>query len=108
MQLPLTPAQWGVVGALLGIVVWVVYALLKGNLVSRKVVEDIRKDRDERLQDQLEVINSWKDVVKQRDAIIAEMLPTLTEIKDLTKTNIHLIDELKQAVKQKVGGPDGS
>lgn len=108
MTLPLNPAQWGLLGILLSIIVWVIYALLRGNLVSRRVLEDFRKDRDARLQDQLEIISSWKDVVKKRDEIIAEIIPTLDEIKDLTKTNIHLIDELKQAVKQKVGGPDGS
>jgi membrane-anchored protein YejM (alkaline phosphatase superfamily) len=109
MELPLTPVQWGVAGTLLSIVVWVVYALLKGNIVSRRVVEDIRKDRDERLEQSFQIIESWKEAVSKRDAVIAEMLPTLNEIKDQSKTIVLLIDALKTAVNHhSVGGQDGS
>lgn len=108
MNLPTSPIQWGFTGILLTIVIAVVYALIKGNLVARRVLEDVRKDRDERLKDTLEVIDTWKDAVKKRDDIIAEILPTLNEIKDLAKTNIHLIESLKSAVSQTVGGRDGA
>jgi len=104
MELPVNPGQWGVVGILAAIIVWVIYALLKGKLVARRVLDDVRKDRDERLRDQVEIIESWKKAVDKRDEIIAEIIPTLNEIKDLSKTNMAVIDALKSAVSQKVGG----
>lgn len=109
MELPLNPAQWGVLGILLGVVVWVIYALLKGKLVPRRYLDDVRKDRDERLRDSLEIIASWKDAVDKRDQVIAEILPTMNEIKDLARLNNNLIDALKTAVRhQPVGGHDVS
>jgi hypothetical protein len=106
MELPETSVQWGVTGVLLSIVVAVVYALLRGKLVPRSVLEDVRRDRDDRLKEQLEVIASWKDTVRTRDEIIEEIIPAMREILDLSKTNMALISALKLAVAQKVGGQD--
>jgi hypothetical protein len=106
MELPPTPMQWGVAGVLLTIVVAVVYALLRGKLVPRSVLEDVRRDRDDRLKEQLEVIDSWKDAVQKRDEVISEIIPIMREILELSKTNMALINALKLAVAQKVGGQD--
>lgn len=107
MDLPLTPAQLGVAGALLGIVVWVIYALLKGKIVPRSVVEDIRKDRNERLNEALHIIKIQQDAAEKRDKALSEIGPMLRELADNGQTVVALVEALKKAVmsNQVVGGP---
>ena len=107
MELPLTPAQLGVAGVLLGIVVWVIYALLKGKIVPRSVVEDIRKDRDERLSEAVQIIKIQQDAAEKRDKALSEIGPMLRELADNGQTVVALVEALKKAVSNQpvVGGP---
>lgn len=81
MPIPSTPVQWGIVGVLLTVVVAGIYALLSGRLVPRQTLEDVRKDRDERLEQAQEVIFLWKDIANTHKSIVDILMPVLNEIR---------------------------
>lgn len=103
--LPITPWQGGLVGILLSVVVAIIYAVLRGKLVPRSVIDDLRKDREKDLSRSVEIIDLWKDQVEKRDQIISEIVPTLKEVKDNGKTLVALFEALKKELNhQTVGG----
>ncbi len=106
--IPSLPLQWGLVGVLLSVLLYVVYALFKGKIVPRSVVEDVRRDRDERLAESLQIIGLWKDAAEKRDQALLELTPMLRELAENGRTVVALVEALKQAVgHQSVGGHDG-
>lgn len=105
---PAVPLQWGLVGILLSALLYVVYSLFKGKIVPRSVVQDIRRDRDERLAESLQIIELWKDAAEKRDQALLELAPMLRELAENGRTVVTLVEALKQAVgRQSVGGHDG-
>lgn len=105
--IPSVPVQWGLVGILVSVILWVVYALFTGKLVPRSVVEDVRRDRDERLAESLQIINLWKDAAEKRDQALLELSPMLRELAENDRTVVALIEALKSAVgRVPVGGQD--
>lgn len=106
MDLPLTPVQTGIAGVLLSIVVWAVYALFKGKIVPRSVLEDLRKDRDDRLADLFRIIQVQNEAAEKRDQALSEIIPMLRELTDNGQTMVALIEALKRTANQsQVGGP---
>ena len=102
--IPSTPVQWGIVGVLLMIVVAGVYGLMSGKLVARQVVEDIRKDRDERLEQAQEVIQLWKDAAEIRKSVVDTLMPVLDEMR---KDNQVILKAAMQFSQQYEAGGGG-
>lgn len=46
-------------GGATGLLVWVFRRVISGELVARSVLEDVRKDRDERVNDAVETAALW-------------------------------------------------
>lgn len=46
-------------GGAVGVLVWVFRSVITGKLVARSVLEDVRKDRDERVQDAVNTATIW-------------------------------------------------
>lgn len=91
--IPTSPIQWGVFGILLMIVVTVVYALIRGHIVPRSVV-------DAQLTQAKDTVDFWKDVAKTQQEINKEMMPILQEIRQDNKLVVRAF-ELR---KKQVGG----
>lgn len=95
-ELPVSPAQWTTLAVAVGIVVWVVYALLRGNLVSRKVLEERDSLWEARLAQALENSQFWKQAAEDRQSVISEMRPVLEQILDNHQTMYKLVVGLKE------------
>lgn len=98
--IPSTPVQWGLVGVLVTIIAAGIYALMSGRLVPRTAVEDVRKDRDERLEQAQEVIMLWKDLADTQKGIVKQLMPVLEEIRRdqahiLTAANLFIQEHEK-------------
>lgn len=59
LQIAITVATV-VQGGAVAILGWVVKSIINGNLVARSVLEDVRKDRDERVKDAVEAAQLWQ------------------------------------------------
>jgi hypothetical protein len=94
---PLSPfTSWGLVGVTTGIVVWVIYALLRGNLVSRRVVDERVKDWEARLAQALENSQFWKEAAEAYKQANSEMMPVLDQILDNHRTTLGILNGLKE------------
>lgn len=68
----MTPLQIGITvasivqGGAVAILVWVFKRVIGGALVARSVLEDVRKDRDERVADALETSKLWHAAYLER------------------------------------------
>lgn len=95
--IPTTIPQWGLLGVFLTAVVWVIYAVMRGILVPRRTVDDIRKDRDERLAQSLEIIKIWKETAEERQKAISELKPMIEEIVDNHATILKILSEVRDS-----------
>lgn len=78
----LTPGvflQGGAVG-ILAIVVWMVYT---GKLVSRSVLDDVRKDRDDRLNDMRGITQTWQQAYITSEAARQEALRQVSQLLEI-------------------------
>lgn len=103
-MIPTSTAQWGLAGFFASIVVAFVYAVLRGHLVVKSVVADIRKDRDDRLAEALKIIDLWKDAAEKRDKALAELVPAIQKLAENDETIEALLRAIKKAVNIQVGG----
>jgi hypothetical protein len=85
-----------------------IYAILRGKLVPRSVVDDVRKDRDERLAEKDRMLSLWEATALKKDQALAELIPAIREQTETGRMNLAVLEALKQAVgRQPVGGQDG-
>jgi hypothetical protein len=95
-ELPSTPQSWGLFGTAIAIIVVVVYALIRGNLVSRKVLEERDKLWEARLAQAIENSQFWKEAAENRQNLITELRPVLDDIVDNHQTLYKLVLGLKE------------
>lgn len=98
-ELPLTPQSWGLLGLALTIVVWVVYALLRGNLVSRRVVDERVKDWEARLAQAVENSQFWKEAAEAYRTANAELIPMVKNVAENGETVLSILRAMKAAVE---------
>jgi uncharacterized protein HemX len=102
--IPSTPVQWGLVGVLVMIIAAGVYGLMSGRLVPRQAVDDVRKDRDDRLKQAQEVISLWKDLADTQKGIVSHLMPVLQEIR---KDQEHILRAASLFIQEHEKGGGG-
>jgi len=102
---PTTVLGWVVGMAPLGIISFVIYAILRGHLVPKVTVDDIRKDRDSRLAEYGQVIDIWRNAALLKDEAFAELSPVLAQLVENDKLVLKLLTAIKQVAEDpSVGG----
>jgi len=76
----------GVIILLVGILGFVMRAIVKGDLVSRKVHEEIRLDRD-----------AWRNAATTSDARADEMVRQINPVIEGVKTVVQVLESIKGA-----------
>lgn len=80
-----------------GTLLLAVILVLSGWLVPRKVVSDLRKDRDARLQDARTETANWQKAYQASDAARELQASQLGQLMELAKTTDQFIRTLQQA-----------
>lgn len=80
------------------IVTLVVLLILRGNLVSRAVLEDVRKDRDARVAEILAEKNTWREAHRESEAARLEAQSQVGELLELSRTADHVLRSLRGEV----------
>jgi hypothetical protein len=95
---PTTLVTWLSSGGALAIISAFVYAIMRGHLVPKSSVDEMRKDRDGRLSEQGQIIDMWRNAALVKDQALSELIPMLEEV----VTNDQLILKLLTAIKDVV------
>jgi hypothetical protein len=93
---PTTVLGWIVGMGPLGIVSFVIYAILRGHLVPKATVEAMGNDRDRRLAEYGQVIDIWRNAALVKDEAFREMSPVLKELVENDKLVLKLLTALQQ------------
>jgi len=91
-------ADWISTGGGVGIVAAFLYAILRGHLVPRRVVEDMRSDKDKQISELGQVIDLWRGAAQAKDEAIREFIPMLTEITENDKLILKLLGAIREVV----------
>ncbi|MFI2620408.1 hypothetical protein [Streptomyces sp. NPDC018584] len=92
--LGINPAQGGAVA----IVTIVVLFIILGRLVPRSVLEDVRKDRDDRLQALVGERDAWREAYRESEAARMESQSQVGELLELSRTADHVLRAIRGEV----------
>lgn len=92
--LGLNVAQGGAV-ALIGFVALLIF---RGNLVPRSVVDDVRKDRDDRLQSLVAERDAWREAYRVSETARMESQAQVGELLELSRTAEHVLRSIRGEV----------
>jgi hypothetical protein len=92
------------------IVTLIVLLILRGNLVSRAVLEDVRKDRDDRVAELVAERNAWRDAHRESEAARIEAQNQVGELLELSRVADHVLRAIRgevpgDAMEQSVAAP---
>jgi hypothetical protein len=90
-------------GGGVGVVAAFLYAILRGHLVPRRVVEDMRSDKDTQIAKLGEVVDLWRDAAQAKDQAITEFIPMLNEIIENDKLILKLLGAIREVVDNPAG-----
>ena len=85
-------------GGAWSIVTLVVLLVLRGNLVSRAVLEDVRKDRNERLAELTADRDKWRDAYLESEKGRMEAQAQAGELLELSRTAAHALVSIRGEV----------
>lgn len=89
----------------LGIISFVIYAVLRGHLVPRITVDIVRADKDSQITKLGEVVDLWRNAALAKDEALREFIPMLTEITENDKLILKLLGAIREVVdKPSTGG----
>ncbi|MEZ7005657.1 hypothetical protein [Streptomyces sp. AD55] len=80
------------------IVTLIVLLILRGNLVSRAVLEDVRKDRDARVAELLEERDAWREAHRESEAARIEAQKQVSELLELSRIADHVLRAIRGEV----------
>jgi hypothetical protein len=80
------------------LVTLIVLLILRGNLVSRAVLEDVRKDRDERIAVLVEERNAWRAAHRESEAARIEAQNQVGELLELSRVADHVLRAIRGEV----------
>jgi hypothetical protein len=97
-------------GGAAAIVTLVVLLIIIGRLVPRSVVEDVRKDRDDRLAAALAERDAWREAYRVSEAARMESQAQVGELLELSRTAEHVLRAIRgevpgDAMDQSVAAP---
>ncbi|QKW31417.1 hypothetical protein HUT11_35215 (plasmid) [Streptomyces seoulensis] len=97
-------------GGAAAIVTLIVLLILRGSIVSRAVLEDVRKDRDARIAELAAERDAWREAYRQSDAARIEAQAQVKELLELSRVADHVLRSLRgevsgDAMDQSVAAP---
>jgi methyl-accepting chemotaxis protein len=95
---------WIFDGGSIGIVVWIIYAILKGKLRPQSYVDEIRRDRDERIEQYKQEMDKWVEAFQTSQAAAGQFQEGIREVTEASRTVKQLIEALKGSAAQQGGG----
>ena len=96
--------NWIFDGGSIGIVVWVIYAVLKGKLVPRSVVDQIRADRDQRLEQAQREMDKWVEAFQTSQQASQHFQEGIQQVTEAALTVKQLVEALKTTAANQGGG----
>ncbi|MGW2739137.1 hypothetical protein ACWC4D_33680 [Streptomyces sp. NPDC001288] len=85
-------------GGAIAILALAVLLILRGHLVPRSVLEDVRKDRDDRLAELSAERDKWRDAHKESEAARVEAQSQVGELLELSRTADYVLRALRGEV----------
>lgn len=85
-------------GGAAALVTLVVLLILRGALVPRSVLEDVRKDRDSRVAEVLAERDTWRDAHRESEAARMESQAQVGELLELSRTADHVLRAIRGEV----------
>lgn len=82
------------------IVTLIVLLILKGHLVARSVLEDVRKDRDDRVAELVRERNDWREAYRESETARVEAQNQVGELLELSR----VADRVLRAMRGEVPG----
>jgi hypothetical protein len=101
---PTTVLGWMVGMVPLGMVSAIIFAILRGHLVPKTTVDEIRKDRDSRLAELGQVVDIWRNAALLKDEAFKEMSPVLQELTEDNKLVLKLLTAIKEIAESPSAG----
>lgn len=97
-------------GGAAAIVALVVLLILLGRLVPRSVLEDVRKDRNERIAEVVAERDTWREAHRVSEAARIEAQSQVGELLELSRTADHVLRSIRgevhgDAMDQSVAAP---
>lgn len=80
------------------LVTLIVLLILRGNLVSRAVLEDVRKDRDARVAELVAERNAWREAHRESEAARIEAQNQVGELLELSRVADHVLRAIRGEV----------
>ncbi|MFC9891453.1 hypothetical protein [Streptomyces pilosus] len=92
------------------IVTLIVLLILKGHLVARSVLEDVRTDRDARIAELAKERDMWRDAHRESEAARIEAQNQVGELVELARVADHVLRAIRgevpgDAMDQSVAAP---
>lgn len=85
-------------GGAIALVTLIVLLILRGNLVPRSVVEDVRQDRNDRIQALVAERDAWRDAYRESEAARVESQAQVGELLELSRTADHVLRAIRGEV----------
>ena len=85
-------------GGAVALVTLFVLLILLGKLVPRSVVDDVRKDRDDRLQALIGERDAWREAYRESEAARMESQTQVGELLELSRTAEHVLRAIRGEV----------
>lgn len=97
-------------GGAVALVTLVVLLIFFGKLVPRRVLEDVRSDRNERVKELAAERDTWRDAYRESEKARLEAQGQVGELLELSRTADHLLRALRgevpgDAMDQSVAAP---
>lgn len=80
------------------IVTLIVLLILRGSLVSRAVLEDVRKDRDARVAELVAERDAWREAHRESEAARIEAQNQVSELLELSRVADHVLRAIRGEV----------
>ncbi|MEU8469607.1 hypothetical protein AB0F30_17065 [Streptomyces sp. NPDC029006] len=85
-------------GGAAALVTLIVLLILRGALVSRAVLEDVRKDRNDRIAELAAERDAWREAHRQSEAARIEAQAQVGELLELSRVADHVLRSLRKEV----------
>ena len=85
-------------GGAVALVTLVVLLIFFGKLVPRSVLEDVRKDRNERIAEVIAERDTWREAHKNSEAARIEAQSQVGELLELSRTADHVLRSIRGEV----------